>query len=796
MPDILSIKTSDWELIVWSQNIERRAEALSNTLEARNEQVSESFIGLSGITVVEAINSEGVSLSPNMTSDGRLALPKPLFFENLLYEFEFFFNKSVSHNDKSAPHTRHQLSAINEVFHYVNRRGMASLRGAVNFGNNIGWFRLPLRYWAEGKQKDIVLSFEVLPTKMDLANDLRVIYSTIDKHYPLWRFALAERTEQDAGGGNKRSDPFPLFWISLFKELQAELNRGITLILHSPHSRLLPKTRPIKAERMKGKLSAKLAEKVKQDIQTGNLDRRYSVELKNLSVDTPENRFIKMVIKVSRTKLSQFSKIAAEADQGRNSSRLSDAFFNQISDWQKPLSKQLKHPLFKDVGPFTAMSRESLVLQQKPGYSKVYKVWQQLKLYLDVLGNQSTISMKSVAELYEVWCFLEIRRILMEELGFNEVKNERAKLSNKGHELITIDGFKGAFELKREDGIKISLAHEPVFKKDSKLARSWLTTQKPDIVLKATFENGDWIVWLFDAKYRIKENTEQHGNKQFDEVPDDAINQMHRYRDALIHQHHESNKKTKSRPVFGAYALYPGYFDQSMLGVEANHYSKAISEIGIGAFPLLPSSAGNNGSFWLKEFLKDKFGEKKIRYSSLASADKHYVEDSARIPNTGLEQTRYPDLTMTMALGSKSGRVNEYAERFEDGTAKWYHVPENTIKKKYASSIVGELRYCALATISPNSNHRTIKWIWTVKSATLVPRANLTLEQAGVVKGSADLFWLLELGKPLKLENPVAGLSRRDFRSAMKLTTLGELTSIKSFSEMKDVYKEFFGTKI
>ena len=40
------------------------------------------------------------------------------------------------------------------------------------------------------------------------------------------------------------------------------------------------------------------------------------------------------------------------------------------------------------------------------------------KYYLDVFANQSTISMKSVAEIYEVWCFLEIRTILLERLQF------------------------------------------------------------------------------------------------------------------------------------------------------------------------------------------------------------------------------------------------------------------------------------------------------------------------------------------------------------------------------------------
>lgn len=795
MPDILSIKTQDWELSVWSRDIETRANTLTNTLSVRGETLEGSLIGITGPLEVEALVVKETPIHSPIFSDNKIALQEPLFFENLPYEFEFIFHEKVSRKEANTPHVRHNLSAINDVFHYVNRRGVTSLRGAVNFRNDIGWFRLPLRYWVDNKQKDISLSFEVLPTKMDLANDLRVIYSTIDKHYPLWRFALAERTEQDSGTTNKRSDPFPLFWISLFKDLQNGLQKGVTLILHSPHSRLLPNKRSLRAERLKGKLPAKLAEHVKQDIRCGNTHNRYAVGLKKLSVDTPENRFIKMVIRESRTKLSHFSKIAAEADVSRTHGRLSDAFFSQISDWQKPLSKYLGHPLFKEVGSFKDMNRESLVLQQKPGYSKVYKVWQQLKLYLDVLGNQTSISMKSVAELYEVWCFLEVRRILIEELGFEESKQSGIKLSNKGHELVTVDGFNGAFELFRNDGIKISLAHEPVFKSNTALASSWITTQKPDILLKATFASGDWLVWLFDAKYRIKEGTDTTDADSFDEVPDDAINQMHRYRDALIHQQKEFGRETKSRPVFGAFALYPGYFNQKKAGVDANHYAKAISEIGIGAFPLLPSSDGNNGSLWLQEFLKDKLGKKKTTYPTPALSDKHYVDESVRIPYTGLNQTRYSELTMTMALGASKGRAKEYSERFEQGTALWYHVPETSITKKYASSIVNELRYCAIATISPGSAFRTVDHVWPVKSARLVPRKELTVEQAGSLSNKDDMYWLLELGKAFKLETPVSGFSRRDFKSSMRLTTLGELSSAKPFGEVADLYPEFFGSK-
>ncbi|MFP3449162.1 nuclease domain-containing protein, partial [Pseudomonas sp. SIMBA_067] len=79
------------------------------------------------------------------------------------------------------------------------------------------------------------------------------------------------------------------------------------------------------------------------------------------------------------------------------------------------------------VSTYTGLNSESLVLQQKTGYSAVYRVWQELKYYLDVFEEQSSVSMKSVAEIYEVWCFLEIRNILINELRF---KDKTKKLNN------------------------------------------------------------------------------------------------------------------------------------------------------------------------------------------------------------------------------------------------------------------------------------------------------------------------------------------------------------------------------
>lgn len=67
--------------------------------------------------------------------------------------------------------------------------------------------------------------------------------------------------------------------------------------------------------------------------------------------------------------------------------------------------------------------------------------------------------------------------------------------------------------------------------------------QKPDIVLQLTkndLQQGMKMTYLFDAKYRI--DGRQNG---VDTPQDDAVNQMHRYRDAIYYKDYDSHALKK-----------------------------------------------------------------------------------------------------------------------------------------------------------------------------------------------------------------------------------------------------------
>ena len=850
MPELIRLQTPDFEFSVWANDISQRLSVYQNTMahraSANHAQPSYELRFAPAAQLSNAIEPQ-VLVANGLAKHAELTLNSPPFFENTQYQFEWVFFSEVTN-----ARLTHRSQSVNEAFRFApevkTERGVvpARLTGTINTGNDVGWLRLPLTFEHNGKTQTQHIAFEVLPTKMALHQDLPAMYQAIDKVYPLWRFSLVENTEQDAATNQQRGH-FPLMWLASFAALRERFEQGLKVICAAPHSRLQPTLANIKAAKLKGRLPHKLAEKVKQDFANGQYDRRYAVEKKQLSVDTPENRFIKMAVSKSKRQLAEFEQKLRQSNQAPERQRLSDSFLNELHSWQQPLQKVLGQSFLKEVGAYTGLNRESLVLQQKTGYSAVYRIWQELKFYLDVFGNQSSISMKSVAEIYEVWCFLCLKQILEQDLGFELVENGAAKLAqNDFFEYKLKDGFAGAFRFKRSDGVTARLAHEPKFTRKGQSIRSYLVNQEPDIVLEVTLPKSadltkadsseeKQFIWLFDAKYRIKteKNRFDDSNEDIeskDYVPDDAINQMHRYRDALIRlsEPHDSKSLSsgnsgqspkKSRPVFGAFALYPGFFDQA---TTPNPYAAAIEEVGIGAFALLPSQnepcqngpsqnelsqtestqtkSRYSGHQWLLEFLQAQIGTapnsqtgqgNEVIYPVAGMAERLYVQEAARIPYYGMRQVLYPDLTMTVALGGQRGRDNGYFEQFEQGTALWYHLPQSTFLQKFKQHITEEIRYLALAfTSDTQSSTKRIDKLWPVKRVTVLPRYAITEEQAGKKSGSANLYYLFELGKPLSLQTPVTNVPHRPMKNSMKLTTLTRLESVNKFNEVGKVYEE------
>lgn len=778
MPDVLNLKAQDWELNIWVKDNTDSLQVLQKTMAARKRNLPQSSVYLSP-PLATIVLTPVMPTAATGTLTSELHLPAPVFFENKQYNFEFLFDEMVDFSIE--PKILHRLATIEDGFHFSKKTRL--LRGSINFGNDIGWFRLALRYMTTaGKEQTQTISFEVLPTKMAMDTDLAAIHQAIDAAYPLWRFSFAQKTEQELARSHQRHERFALLWLAHFKELRTKLEEAVKMVIRAPHVRLLPRQRAVRLERLRGRLTTRLEAQVHEHLLHGEDHHRYQITSRHLSIDTPENRFVKMVVKRCSAELSTITKLALKNQKApEEGGKLSSSFFTELASWKTPLDQLINQPFFTEVGQYEGMERESLVLHQRAGYANIYRLWQELKMYLGVFGQSSAVSMKSVADLYEVWCFLQMKHML-EELGFTELSVKKNSLTNAGLEKNMVNGTTSAFHVYRaSDNLHIRLSHEPKFSRHKEGAKageiySWTTKQIPDIFLEATFGNGKIVRWIFDAKYRI---WDENGT---DMAHDDAINQMHRYRDALIHIDKTGDGwKEKSRPVLGAFVLYPGWFNEAE---SVNPYTKSIEDVGIGAFPLLP----DHPNLWLRQFLEKQFGNAKSSVPYVRpEADRYLAEDSARIAVSGTYLSQYHDLALVAYVAPAKGRDKSYMQKFIDGTAPWYHVPvATTLKKSISYHVMQETRHCSLAAYDADGKQRVLEFIYEIVSIEIKKRCDLSVLQAGSTSDSTEEYWIIRLGPSRAIASPITVKSVRTFK--IFHTSKNDITASKKWEDLPQRY--------
>ena len=128
--------------------------------------------------------------------------------------------------------------------------------------------------------------------------------------------------------------------------------------------------------------------------------------------------------------------------------------------------------------------------------------------------------------------------------------------------------------------------------------------QKPDITITFKHKGHRDLILVLDAKYRVDRTLEY--TKRFGMIgpPIDAVNALHRYRDAIFL---ESDSNTKVRPVIKGVALFPATASECSNLNESSLF-KSISTLGIGALPFLPGNTLHVQE-WLTEMLaKDHAG--------------------------------------------------------------------------------------------------------------------------------------------------------------------------------------------
>ena len=587
--------------------------------------------------------SEGVvSVKRTLNADHEIdieqGVPAPAtFFDNADYPIWIEFKDNV----KDA-----QFGSIlqNDNDRFSFRRHI--LAGFINYENEIGRSEIQIIYKVDKVTRAFRFGFEVLSTKLDYHEHWRTIVEDIEREYRMLSLDYMRRTFHGFSPDQNGEHP-DIVWWSVFEGEQQKFIKACKSIIDRPRHRLHGEEVYLRADKLKQtphNIENRLAEHRKEPAYL------YRVEQHILSNDTQENRFLKFA-------LHQISKRYEDLRQRIEAVKTASGTMKSAMLATSETLKRLQHhPFFRTIGRFKGISQESMVLQKATGYSQVYRTWNLLRRAYSLNDGLYRLQTKDIATLYEIWCFIEVSHIVKAQLHLDDEDVEhRNRMEMNG--IFSWELGKGEHSriLFRKDGVELAeLVYNPknADKENDNVGMKDLVVptvpQKPDIVLQLTkndLQQGMKMTYLFDAKYRIDGK-----DKGVDVPPEDAINQMHRYRDAIYYKDYDANALKKE--VIGGYILFPG--DGEPNDVAVSKFYKTIKEVNIGAFPLRPKDVENRKL--LENFIDELIHTKS--YETIAHV----------IPQKGA----YVEVGNRVLIGLVK-EDNRLFQAFMDGTATLYY---------------------------------------------------------------------------------------------------------------------------
>ena len=308
------------------------------------------------------------------------------------------------------------------------------------------------------------------------------------------------------------------------------------------------------------------------------------------TIDNVPNRFVRFVLDHWATVLEEAGDLLtgteAAAVRGR---REVDELLALVDRWRAD-------PKLRDVSRLRSMTSDNPVLLRRSGYREVHQAFieSEAAAMLRWEGAEAVhrAGMRDIATLYEYWCYLELRRLVVALCDHADVSSLTTLSEDgmhldlkKGHEQVV-----AGFATIHGRPIDIELWFNRSFSGPS---RTWTLQMRPDcsLRLRAQTKPGSYVeTWVhFDAKYRVSTPQELFvdDDQTVDAKRGDLL-KMHAYRDAI-------------RRSSGAYVLYPG----SEVRVMRQHQEVLP---GLGAFPFVPGSDGHATSDSVgavREFLEE-----------------------------------------------------------------------------------------------------------------------------------------------------------------------------------------------
>lgn len=469
--------------------------------------------------------------------------------------------------------------------------------GTLNFRNQVGRSRFEVL--VNGKH-ELTFEVEVFPSKIDYREDYEQILAEVQDLLTALAFDFLKATH--TGAQVRNGPPTPLEWALRLRSVVDDLDRGLRQVERQPIRSLRRDTRTVRAERVRRPDTAVIRAARVGGGEGGWIPLAGGLKVRSRlptrraepTLDTPEHRWLADHLARARRKLARI--VAEEVARESRSARHAAAVV-ELRAMEGRLDTLLRlEPLQAATEP-ARVGFTSLRLLGAPGYREAARALIALQLGLRLEGNALELSLKDISTLYEYWCYLAVLDLVSQRTNAPINPKELVEVRATGLRVLLKKGRPVASHFPMADGRRVRVEYNPRYRYEPFA----LLTQQPDIVLAVEARGQPTVRVVLDAKYRVDASSENQERLGVVGPPADAINVLHRYRDAILTEEPSPDEARRvARSVVYAASLYPA----AVSGAEFRRSALArqLDVVGVGAVPLLPSNRKILGS-WLNELL-------------------------------------------------------------------------------------------------------------------------------------------------------------------------------------------------
>jgi hypothetical protein len=496
-----------------------------------------------------------------------------------LYEETSYTLTVVATNLVQRPMVRHRDPTLIRGLKGIRGRDDV-VTGAINFRSQVG------RTMFEVVVGDttVQIEVEVFPAKLDYRTDYEDLLREVEGAARALVFEYLRATQR-SGAVEHHTPGQPVDWLILLRNEAADLERALNRIAMSPHRELSRTIDYQQAERIR-----RPTPRTRRAVHRGQGRGEKTTTPSGLTLrsqlpaapavetlDTTENRWLRTQLDaITRTVAELRSRATCPGQHDEQHDRRAAAIDNELRALEEHLAPFLAmSPLTDATGPVRA-DFASLTLLGAEGYREAYQSILRLRMALRVYGETVSLAIKDISELYEIWCYLAVVRLVAKVLDVEADPADIFSLDDAGVRVRLRKGTTSSITLPHASG-RVRVAYNRRF-------RGLTGNQTPDVVIEIVRDDLPTVILVLDAKYRLDASEEYVSAFGGPSAPIDAINQLHRYRDAIVLVGEHGRL---ARVVVRGVALFP-LGETASADYASHRLCESLVVLGVGALPFLP----------------------------------------------------------------------------------------------------------------------------------------------------------------------------------------------------------------